>query len=106
MKTSRRGRVVPVLLAAAGLSTPAALAGEHTWDVWEVFSNADRSVQFIELREANGGTGEFGVNGNTIRANPSNTTYVIPNPALTGNTAGKSFLIATQGFADLPGAPT
>ena len=104
MKPIGRG----VVLAIAALTGPTVLAGEHTWDVWEVFSNADGTIQFIELREANGSGAEFGVNGNTVRVNPSNHTFVIPNPALpnTTNTAFKSFLMATAGFAALPGAPT
>jgi hypothetical protein len=99
-----RGVVVPVILLA--MTGPGVLAGEHTWDVWEVFSNADGTVQFIELRETNGGTTEFGVNGNIVRVLPSNHTFTIPNPALTGSTANKSFLMATAAFAALPGAPT
>ena len=106
MKSSWRGVVVPVALGIGALTGPSALAGEHTWDVWEVFSNADGTIQFIELRETNNGMTEFGVNGNTVRVQPSNHTYVIPAPALTGDTAGKSFLIATEAFAALPGAPT
>ena len=102
-----RGVVVPVILLSIGaLTGPGVLAGEHTWDVWEVFSNADGTVQFIELREANNSGSEVGVNGNIVRVLPSNKTFQIPAPALTGNTAGKSFLMATAAFAALPGAPT
>ncbi|MFP6607219.1 MAG: hypothetical protein VCC19_11635, partial [Myxococcota bacterium] len=38
-----------------------ALAGIHTWDVNEVFSNADGTIQFVELWEAAGGAGEVNV---------------------------------------------
>ena len=101
MKPIGRG----VVLAVAALIGSAAFAGEHTWDVWEVFSNSDGSIQYIELRETNGGAGEFGVNGNTVRASPSNNTFVIPAPALTTSTAFKSFLLGTAAYAALPGAP-
>jgi len=101
MKSWRRGVVVP----AAFLIGTAAYAGEHTWDVWEVFSNADGTVQFIELRETNGGTAENGVNGNVVSVSPSGHSVTIPNPVV-GNTAFHSFLIATPGFAAQPGAPT
>lgn len=101
---NRRWRgVVPVILLS--MTGPRVLAGEHTWDVWEVFSNADGSVQFIELRETQNGGTEFGVNGNIVRVLPSNKTFQIPGPALTGDTTAKSFLMATAAFAALPGAP-
>ncbi len=103
MKSWRRGVVVPVAFLI--LSGPAAYAGEHTWDVWEVFSNADGTVQFVELRETNGGNAENGVNGNVMLASPSGHTFTIPN-AVVGGTAFHSFLMATTGFAALPGAPT
>ena len=48
------------------VSPGAAHAGIHTWDVGEVFSNADGTIQFVELVEAGGGNGETGVSGGTI----------------------------------------
>jgi hypothetical protein len=106
MNPIRKSVVVLAALGLASLAGPGALGGEHTWDVWEVFSNSDGTIQFIELRETNGGAGEFGVNGNTVSVSPSNHTYVIPAPALTTSTAFKSFLLATAGFDAIPGAPT
>jgi len=47
----------------------AAWAGAHTWDVNEVFSNADGSIQFIELRENNGTPNETGVGNQTLSSN-------------------------------------
>jgi hypothetical protein len=89
------------------LTAPAALAGAHTWDVWEVFSNADGTVQFVEIREANGTDFETGIAGHQMVANPSATIYTIPSPSgVVSPTANKSYLIATPGFASLPGAPT
>jgi hypothetical protein len=59
-----------------------ASAGQHTWDVNEVFSNSDGTIQFVELEEVNGTPNETGVIDETLSSD------------------------ATQGFADLPGAPT
>jgi len=81
------------------------LAGAHTWDVWEVFSNADGTVQFVEIRETGGGTGETGIGGHAMIAMPSGTSFTIP-AGVASPTSFKSYLMATPGFAALPGAPT
>lgn len=85
---------------------PAAHAGVHTWDVNEVFSNADGSIQFVELREANGTAGETGVGNGSISSLVQGQSHSFGNGAVTGPTTNKFYLIATQSFADLPGAPT
>jgi hypothetical protein len=90
-----------LLLAAAG----PAFAGAHTWDVNEVFSNADGTIQFVELREAGGGAGETGVPGQTLSSDTQSVSPIGGGP-LGGSTANKYFLIATAAFAALPGAPT
>lgn len=82
----------------------AAYAGSHTWDVNEVFSNADGTIQFIELWEANGTAGETGLPGHSLTSNTRN--FVLPGGPLTPPTTHKFYLIATQSFADLPNAPT
>jgi hypothetical protein len=81
-----------------------ALAGQHTWDVNEVFSNYDGTIQFVELREANGTPGETGINGVTVSS--TSESFLIGGSALTPPTTNKTFLIATPAFAALPGAPT
>jgi hypothetical protein len=78
--------------------------GSHTWDVNEVFSNADGSIQFVELLEAAGSPAEVGVPGHNLISD--STSFVITGPALSEPTSNKHYLIATQSFADLPGAPT
>jgi hypothetical protein len=83
-----------------------AVAGEHTWRISEVFSNADGSIQFIEMKESAGTSGETGIQGNTITSATNARTFTIPSPALTGPTTNKYVLFATPGFAALPGAPT
>ena len=54
-----------VSLGISFLVAPGAAAGIHTWDVHEVFSNADGSIQYVELWEANGGAGEVNVGNET-----------------------------------------
>jgi hypothetical protein len=79
-------------------------AGIHTWDVNEVFTNADGSIQFVELRD-NGTTGnETGVTGGTI-SSLTQTYAIVPEGPVVAPTNAKHYLIATQAFADLPGAP-
>ena len=100
--TTLRNTLSVSVLAVA--SAPA-IAGSHTWDVWEVFSNADGTVQFIELHEANGGSQETGLGGHNIVASPTGTIYTILNN-VSAPTTNKFYLLATAAFAALPGAPT
>lgn len=81
-----------------------ASAGSHTWDITEVFSNASGTIQFIELQECCGNMNEVGLPGHDIISTAN--TFTIPGGPLAPSTANKFYLIATQGFADLPGAPT
>jgi hypothetical protein len=81
-----------------------AKAGSHTWEVWEVFSNADGTVQFVEIKETHGGTAETGLGGHTMISHPSGNTKSMHN--VTGNTAFTYYLLGTTAFAALPGAPT
>lgn len=81
----------------------AATAGIHTWRVREVFSNADGTIQFVELYEAFGSNNETGVGNGTVSSNAH--TLSIGNGPVTAPTGGKSYLLATASFAALPGAP-
>ena len=86
------------------LLTPApGLAKAHLWRFDEIFSNADGSIQFIELVECCGSSEE--TNMDTVSMYSNANTYDFPND-LVGDTAFQWVLIATQSFADLPGAPT
>ena len=84
-----------------------ASAAIHGWDVVEIFSNSDGTIQFVELRE------ELGLNGETL----FNNTLLISDGdgggqfvvQILGNiafgTANKNFLLATTAAAALPGFP-
>lgn len=85
------------------LAAGSAYGGSHTWDVNELFSNADGTIQFVELKEANGTPGETGLTSQTLASDAESFTI---GGSIVGPTSNKFFLIATQAFADLPGAPT
>jgi hypothetical protein len=104
-----------ILLAALALPAQATF---HLWYINEVYSNADGTVQFIEMKAA--ASGQQFVRGHTIRSTSGSTTnsYTFPND-LPGDSAEgmgdpsgyyggyggevlyKTFLIGTQGFAAL-----
>jgi hypothetical protein len=80
-----------------------ALAGVHLWRVKEIFSNADGTIQFIEIATCCGSTGENFLGGHVLTSNTSS----FPFPGnVEGSTLNKHVLLATAGFAALPGAPT
>lgn len=88
-----------------GFGVGFAQGGAHTWDVNEVFSNADGTIQFVELREANGTAGEVNLAGRPVTGLAFNRTFTIPSNVPPPST-NRHLLIATAAFAALPGAPT
>ena len=80
-----------------------AMAGVHLWRVKEVFSNSDGTIQFIELATCCGSTGENFTGGHHVSSNSHD--FIIPGN-VSGTTFNKHILLATSGFAALPGAPT
>jgi hypothetical protein len=80
------------------------LAKSHLWKFTEVFSNADGSVQFIEMFVFDpAGTAEIQLSGFPLESNAN--TFVFPNDLPNQNTFHTWILIATPAFATLPGAP-
>ena len=98
-------RIAARLLAliAAGLCATSANATFHTYVINEIYSNADGTVQFVELREAAGMFGQnfFAGVSLTVSSGSSTRTFTFPGNLPSFNTAGTFVLIATQGFADL-----
>jgi hypothetical protein len=90
------------LLAVLSLTTNSARAIFHLWDVAEVFSNTDGSVQFIELVNPTTTSTETGATTAHLHSASGNKTYFFPNN-LVGSSANKRLLIATSGFGLLPG---
>lgn len=84
-----------------GVSTQAH-ADFHDWTINEIYSNADGTVQFIEL--ACSAAGETFLGGERISCSRGNQTNIFTFPDdLTGNTVDKKLLLATAGFGSLPG---
>ena len=79
--------------------------GFHLWHVKEVFSNADGSVQFVEMFDSF--SNENFVTGFTLSSNSDGVikNFVFPGDP-DGNSANKHMLIATSGFGLLTGAVT
>ncbi len=109
--TSRSVRALRLFPRSASLSLCAALAwgaaasaGTHTWDVNEVYSNADGSIQFVELRETGGLPNETGVGNQTLSS--TGESFNMGAGSVSAPTTNKHYLIATPAFAALPGAPT
>jgi len=93
-----------ILLVTMALA-PGAEAASHQWRFNELFSNADGTVQFIEMKECCGFTAEHELGGKWILAVGAENQFDFRGD-LTGDTSNRHLLLATQGFADLPGAPT
>jgi len=79
-------------------------AAFHLWQITEVYSNADGSVQFIEMFDQS--AFEQFVDGQVIRAESDGVSkdFIFPDNLNTFQTANHHLLIATPGFAALPGA--
>ncbi len=90
------------LVAAAGAP---AMAGSHLWRINEAFSNSDGTIQFIEMMECCGAASETALFGKWVLSDTTANQFDFP-ANLTGNTANRHLLLATSGFAALPGAPT
>ncbi len=90
-------RALAVVLGLFALPLPAAF---HLWQINELYSNADGTVQFVELTALSPGQ-QFLAGHNLISSSGGNTrTFTFPSN-LPGDTSGRRMLIATQGFAAL-----
>jgi hypothetical protein len=97
-----RGLLALAVIAVLG-AAPAS-AKSHLWKFTEVFSNADGSVQFIEMFVFDpAGTAETQLKNFPLSSNAN--VYVFPNNLPNQNTFERWILIATPAFAALPGAP-
>ena len=99
----RSGISWPLLSCVVLISgTISAQAGAHLWRIEEIFSNPSGTVQFIEMSTCCGSTGEIFLSGLRLRSNAS--TFDFPGN-LSGSTLHKHLLLATDGYAAIPGAP-
>ena len=102
-----------MLLAGLALLALPAFATYHTYQIDEVYSNADGTVQYVVLHEAAGMNGQNLLGGRALQiTGPGGTaTYVFPSDlpggscgyygCTTAPTARSHVLIATRGFVSL-----
>jgi len=83
------------------LGAAPARANFHLWKIKELYSNADGSIQYIELFTSNDGQGVL--LNHVIGAGLDDHSFNFPN-SLDGSTLSKHLLLATPGFSKLPGA--
>lgn len=92
------------LVAALALLVPwPAHAAFHLWDIVEVFSNEDGSVQYVEMFTS--GTTERFLSNHALRTRQETVvleTFTIPSD-LAGSTSNRSLLFATPGFETVAG---
>jgi len=92
-----------VAATAAALLTLAAPAPAsfHTFQIEQVYSNADGTVQYVMLHEIAGLDGEQFTGGRTLTSTHAGVvkTFTFPNHLPGAGTANRRFLVATQGFA-------
>ncbi|MFO1303404.1 MAG: hypothetical protein U1F54_06710 [Burkholderiales bacterium] len=97
-------RLWPALLFAMAAGASHAMPG--TWEIVQVFSNADGTIQFIDtidfgIQDCDSGE-EFWAGFKLTSNGPAGTkVYVFPQNLPTCHTSRKHVLIATQGFAAL-----
>jgi hypothetical protein len=86
------------------LLTCQARATFHTWKVNEIYYSADGFVQFIELRESLGFTGENLLATHFIRCirGSVTNTFIFPTNLPSTLTANKTFVIATANLSAVP----
>ena len=102
-----------LLASAFAVAASGALATYHTFQIEQIYSNADGTVQFVVLHESAGADGENLLAGHsfTITHSGNSKTFTLPSNLPGGAcgyygcspspTANKRVLIATQGFAAL-----
>lgn len=94
-------RILGLVVLALGLAAAPAQATFHLWRMTELFSNADGTVQFLELGD--GANGEQFIAGHVLTSSSTAGmhSYEFPTNLNSNNTANKRFLVGTEGFAAL-----
>lgn len=96
-----RGAMIRLALFLAAMPC----AAHAAFQVTQVFSNADGTVQFVQLREADGQNGQQGLAGRalTVTRDGRSRTFTFPSDLPSAATANRAVLVATQGYLDVPG---
>jgi len=90
-------------ILAVFLAPHNAFASFHLWDFNEIFSNSDGTIQYIELSTSSAAEQELG--GQTIVSSGpdvANQQFIFDSD-LSGSTANRTVLLATQRFSNLTG---
>ncbi len=93
-------------LAAALLITSASRAASHLWEVSQVFSSADGTIQFIEMHNPTSAANETALDNKWVRSVTTGNQYTFQANLPANSTANRYLLLATAGYAALPGAVT
>ena len=104
VKTLTAVRTMAIILVIGAMSQRAS-AFAHLWEINEIYSNADGSIQFIEMINNTISTIEGSLSGTTFTTTTNTNTFTY-DKNLVGDTDFKKFLMATAGFAALSGTPT
>src|SRR6476646_754089 len=94
---------ISVLTSLLAITT-SVIANCHTYQIEQIYSNTDGSVQFVVLRESMNANGqEFWTNHvlKSVQGAATPSTFVFPHDLPGDNTARTHVLIGTQGFAAL-----
>ena len=97
-----------VTVLGIGLGIPSsAQAASHLWRFSEFYSSPDRTIQFIEMQEIGGSSGEINIGNRWFHTDSYNVDMSdLLGSNLVGDTANKKFLVGTQSYAALPNVPT
>src|SRR5438270_13864837 len=89
--------VARILAVLAALLALPAFANFHLWSMSELYSSADGSVQFLELRALT--SGQQFVSGHSVSVSANGVTHTFGFESdLPGDTSGRTFLVGTQSF--------
>ncbi len=102
LTTSMTRTPLAILFAATFLALPT-LADAHKWEISEIFSNADGTIQFVEWFNTEDGEQFLSLEAVSTA---SGGFLAFPNDLNSAATSGRNFLMATAAFAAIPGAPT
>ena len=97
-----RHLVLTATLVAGLFAARPAAAGHHLWDFTQAFSNANGSIQYVELFTSDNSEAGVGAFGITQGAN----SFSFVTNLSTSVTAHTWILVATPGFGSLPGGVT
>ncbi|MEZ4270152.1 MAG: hypothetical protein R3C68_01545 [Myxococcota bacterium] len=80
-----------------------AQAAFHLWEIDEIYSNADGSVQYIELVTSNDSQNVLAGHTLIATSDGNEVTFTFPDDLASSSTADKRLLLATPNFANLTG---